>query len=515
MDGTEIGVAGSSESLPTVEQVVVSLLDKGVMIEPQALDFLKTNPHFLRGLDVSAISGGRLTLTILKAIPGEMGGRLEGGSGIDTGLGVGGNGPATMSSSDEGTRILDEYHELFDMKGEVSDFVNHFTSRYKKLSAILRIRPELRSLASANRIPSMQPREELSIIGLVTSKRQTRSGHIILEIEDETGMTKVLLSKNGSVIKKADEIVEDEIIAVRGQASREMIFAEEILFPDVPQASGWPSKSKGIAVLISDVHVGSKQFMQDLFDRFAVWMNSNDAIARRVKYLLVAGDLVDGVGVYKGQQKDLAITDIVKQYDAFANQIDKITKRVRIFACPGNHDASRDADPQPIIPEQFAPSLYNMGNLTMTSSPSSLSLDGVNFLMYHGTALDSIIAAVPSLRKTGYDNPHQAMIQQLRKRHLIPLYNEHTRMFPENEDHMVIGRVPNVFHSGHVHKLGYSVYRGIRVINSGTFQDRTAFQVKIGHHPQPGKIPYVELGTGSIEILDLMRTEEEGGSALA
>jgi DNA polymerase II small subunit len=262
-------------------------------------------------------------------------------------------------------------------------------------------------------------------------------------------------------------------------------------------------------VMISDVHMGSKQFLSGMFDDFISWINSNDEVARRVKYLMVAGDLVDGVGVYKGQQKDLTITDIEKQYEAFANLMDQVNKRIRIFACPGNHDASRDADPQPRIPEQFAPSLYNISNLTMTSSPATIQLDGVSFLMYHGTALDSIIAAVGSLRKNGYDNPHQAMIQQLRKRHLIPIYGEGTRMFPDNDDSMVISRVPNVFHSGHVHKLGYSQYRGTRVVNSGTFQDRTAFQVKIGHHPQPGKIPYLELGSGAIGILDLTKPEPE------
>jgi DNA polymerase II small subunit len=495
---------------PTVEQVVVALLDKGVMIDPPALELLQTNPHLLRELDISSL-GSRLTLETLRKIHTLVPvARPESKAERDALP----NSPPDSFPEDEGVRILEEYHEMFDMKGEVSDFLNHFMSRYRKISALLHNRPELRSLASANRIPALQPREEVSLIGIVTSKRETRSGHFILEIEDETGQTKVLLSKNGPAIKKADEIVEDEIIAIRGQASRELVFAEEIIFPDVPQATTWPSKSKGVALLLSDTHIGSKEFLQPLFNRFVDWTNSNNEIARRVKYLMIAGDLVDGVGVYKGQQKDLAITDIEKQYDEFANQMDKITKRIRIFACPGNHDASRDSDPQPVIPAQFAPALYNLSNLTMTSSPSTIQLDGVTFLMYHGTALDSLIAAIPSLRKTGYDNPHQAMIQQLRKRHLIPIYNEHTRMFPDNEDKMVVETVPNVFHSGHVHKLGYSVYRGIRVINSGTFQDRTAFQVKIGHHPQPGKVPYVELGTGSIGILDFTKTQEEGGHAI-
>jgi DNA polymerase II small subunit len=472
----------------SVEEVVMDLLSRGVLIEPEALDYLKTRPHLLQAIDTSAI-GGSLTLAALRDLPDSPP-------------------QAGEIPSDEGVRILHEYTEKFDMKGELSDFVNHFTSRYGQLSGILRTRPELKNLCSIGRIPSLQEREEISVIGIVGAKRETRSGHFILDIEDETGQTKVLLSKNGQAIKKADEIVEDEVLAVRGQAGKDIVFAEEVVFPDIPQASVWPSKSKNVAMMISDTHVGSKQFLPDLFDNFIEWINSNDEVARRTKYLMVAGDLVDGVGVYKGQQKDLAITDIEKQYEAFASLLDKVNKRVRIFVCPGNHDASRDSDPQPIIPREFAPSLFSMQNVTMTSSPSTIQLDGVTFLMYHGTALDSMIAAIPSLRKTGYDNPHQAMIQQLRKRHLIPIYNELTRMFPDSDDDMVISRVPNVFHSGHVHKFGFSTYRGVRVVNSGTFQGRTAFQMKIGHHPQPGKFPYIELGTGAIGTLNLGGEQE-------
>lgn len=467
----------------SVEQVVSDLLSKGVMITPDALEHLKTSPHLLQTLDLSAV-GDTLTLEKLQSAPA-----------------------GAPLSEDEGVRIVEEYTERFDMKGELSDFVNHFNSRYGRISEMLRARPEMKNLTSIGRLPGIKEREEVSLIGIVDGKRETRSGHYVVDIEDETGQTKVLLPKNSPSARKADEIVEDEILAIRGQAGHEIVFAEEVVFPDVPQATTWPGRSKNVAVMISDLHIGSTEFLPDLFENFISWINGNDPVARRAKYLLIAGDIVDGVGVYKGQQKNLAITDIVKQYEECARLIDRISKRIRIFISPGNHDASRDADPQPAIPKEFTPSLYSMSNVTMLSSPATIQLDGVTFLEYHGTALDSMIAAIPSLRKTGYDNPHQAMIQQLRKRHLIPIYNDLTRMFPDSTDGMVIGKIPNVFHSGHVHKLGFSTYRGIRVVNSGTFQGRTDFQVKIGHHPQPGKVPYIELGTGTVNTLSLLQEE--------
>ncbi|MFH0961338.1 MAG: DNA-directed DNA polymerase II small subunit [archaeon] len=466
----------------SIESVVMELLSKGVLIQPEALEYLKTRPHLLQTLDIPSI-GGSLTLQKLQETE-DAGGSLP-------------------VLNDEGVRILEEYVEKFDMKGELSDFVKHFSDRYATLSGMLRTRPELKNLCSIGRLSSIKEREDVSVIGLVGAKRETRAGHYLIEVEDTTGQAKVLLPKNSPVSRKADEIVDDEVIAISGTASRELLFAEEVIFPDVPQATEWPGRSKNVAVMISDVHIGSKQFRADLFENMITWINSSDPVARRAKYLIVAGDIVDGVGVYKGQQKDLAIANIVKQYDFFSSFIDRISKRIQIFVAPGNHDASRDSDPQPAIPREFAQTIYDLPNVRMISSPATIQIDGITFLIYHGTALDSIIASISSLRRTGYDNPHQAMIQQLRKRHLIPIYNDLSRMFPDSKDEMIISKVPNVFHSGHVHKLSFSTYRGIRVVNSGTFQDRTAFQVKIGHHPQPGKIPYIELGTGAINLLDL------------
>ncbi len=479
-----------------IESLVVSLLSKGIMIAPDALDFLKIHPEKLASIDLDSLNGV-LSLENLKnanyPIP-----EVE---------------ELPTPREDEGARILYDYAEKFDMKGELSDFTNHFNDRYRNLSEMLKTRAELKNLSSVNRLSSIKEREEVSIIGIVDSKRETRSGHYIVEVEDPTGVAKILLSKNSQTIKKADEIVEDEVIGITGTASKELLFAEEVIFPDIPQMGAWPGKGKNVAVMISDVHIGSKQFRHDYFDNLVNWLNSNNEVARRVKYLLVAGDVVDGVGVYKGQQKDLAITDIVGQYSAFADLLDRLNKNIRIFVSPGNHDASRDSDPQPAIPKEFSEAIYSLKNVSMISSPAVVQLDRVNFLIYHGTALDSVIASIPSLRKTGYDNPHQAMIQQLRKRHLIPSYNDMSRMFPDATDEMVIKTLPNVFHSGHVHKLGFSAYRGIKVINSGTFQDRTSFQVKVGHHPQPGKIPYIELGTGAVNVLDLTN-EGEGGPTI-
>jgi DNA polymerase II small subunit len=249
-------------------------------------------------------------------------------------------------------------------------------------------------------------------------------------------------------------------------------------------------------------------FMEEAFLNFIEWLKGEGEqaeLAKSIKYVLVAGDLVDGCGVYKGQINELTLPDIEDQYNYFARLISQIPKHITTIICPGNHDATREAEPQPAIPTTFAPELYKIPNVIMVSSPCLVRLGGLLALMYHGTSLDSIIAAVPSLRKTGYDHPETAMLTLLQKRHLCPVYDE-ARIFSETEDQLVINRVPNILHMGHVHSIGAAIHRGVRVINSGAFQSQTPFQAKIGHHPTPGIVPIID-GNGKITLINFTNKE--------
>ena len=55
--------------------------------------------------------------------------------------------------------------------------------------------------------------------------------------------------------------------------------------------------------------------MADAWQRFLQWLSGevDDAsgLASQVQYMVIAGDLVDGVGIYPGQQNDLDIMDIM------------------------------------------------------------------------------------------------------------------------------------------------------------------------------------------------------------
>ena len=452
-----------------VPNLIQSLYRRGHLIEPDAVDFISNNsnriiPH-LDGLDPA--STPVITMSHLQKI---------------------------MEREAGGVELLSNYEENFDIKGGVEDFHSYFTTRYQKISNILRGRPELEGVTSI-RNTNLSRLEELSLIGMVTEISETKAGHYIMELEDQTGSVKVIIPKGSEGHKIAPEIVYDEVVGVSGRSGKEVVFARNVTFPGVPQTN-WPEQDFSIA-MISDTHVGSRMFMEDVFMNFISWLNGDGPEEQRelsasVRYLLVAGDLVDGCGVYKGQLKELNLPNIQDQYAKFAELISKIKKEIKIIISPGNHDATREAEPQPAIPRIFAPSLYEIPNVVMVSSPCLLRLGGLTVLLYHGSSLDSVINSIPSLRQVGYDEPHKAMQVLLNKRHLNPIYGEATRIFSETDDGLVIKKVPNLVHMGHVHSVGACVHRGVRIVNSGAFQSQTPFQAKIGHHPTPGIVPIVD-----------------------
>lgn len=255
-------------------------------------------------------------------------------------------------------------------------------------------------------------------------------------------------------------------------------------------------------VFISDVHIGSKQFDEGAFNRFIKWINGNygseeqQDVANDVKYLIIGGDLVDGIGVYPNQEKELKIKDIYDQYDEAARLLGDVTD-IPIIISPGNHDATRLAEPQPALTEKYAKELCHQKNVEMVSNPSMIKLDNINVQVYHGRSFDDIVMAL-----NGYTHADTDKIMKLllEKRHLAPIYGERTPLASEFEDYMVMDEVPDILHTGHVHINSHVKYKGIHMLNSGTFQKQTEFQKIYNIVPTYGQVPVIKRGT--MQLLD-------------
>ncbi len=399
--------------------------------------------------------------------------------------------------------------------GGINDFIEYFRDRFQRIARILGERgPTVRNIEVLKR---NRYRERVRIIGMVTEKRYSRNGHLLIIIEDLTDQLTVLVPKDDRVLMaKGANLVHDEVIAVDGSFSRgDLFIAKDIIQPDVIPKPVKTAKDDVALAMISDTHVGSNLFLEKTFVKFLDWLKGRGPrkdLAGKVKYLTIAGDLVDGIGIYPGQEQELSITDIYEQYAAFERFMEEIPDYIEVFIIPGNHDAVRVADPQPAIPDDLLPTLYSFDNFHMLGSPGYVSVHGIEVLMYHGQSIHSY---VPNISGFDYTKPERLGIEALKRRHIHAIYGDKPPIAPEKRDYLVIERVPDIMHFGDVHKNGYANYKGVTIVNSGTWQDITPYQIKQGHHPTPGILPVITLRDRKINILKFRRGEGIGSTSLS
>jgi DNA polymerase II small subunit len=410
-------------------------------------------------------------------------------------------------------------------QGTVDDFLALFKNRFNALKRIYLGRIDTQSAVSPEMAKSKRgdsrrrkamSREGMRIrrpssqkvIGIVKNKTISQSGNVIVELEDDEGSIICVIPagreglKGQQLSEKANSILQDEVVCISGYVDQDgRMIADDVIFPDIPTTrQAGRAKRDVYAVFLSDLHCGSKEFMEDDFDRFIGWINGRDVdnadrnMVNCIRYVFIAGDLVDGVGVYPDQRPDLIIQDIYAQYDHIAGKLAKIPKHIKIVCIPGNHDACRQALPRPPIPHEYAKSLYELEEQIMIlGDPTQLNVEGVDILITHGDSIDDLVTQLPG---ASYTEPASSMKALLQKRHLAPLYGGKTELAPLPRDWMVIENPPDVVHFGHAHHNAVDNYRGVQIINSGTFQSQTEFMRKQGVVPTPGIVTLINLHSG-------------------
>jgi DNA polymerase II small subunit len=366
-----------------------------------------------------------------------------------------------------------------------------FSSRFNKLKRIISDRPESRMLKSIASVKSVKTEDDVYICGLVTT-RNTERNVVKLTLEDPSGTFDGIVFDSELQVT-AGSLLSDQFVMARVSMGKNAGFIiKDIILPDIPEQSINKSETDSFAIFLSDLHIGSRYFMEKEFTEFVNWISSPDPTARKVRFVLIGGDVVDGVGIYPNQDKELVFQTLEEQLNKLEELLDKIPKNVKIFIMPGNHDPGRRALPQPAIPKKYNSGLWERDNVFMVGNPAMLSLNGVKVLMFHGQSIDDIVKTTPGL---SYDKPANVMKHLLRARHLSPIYGSQTPIAPEMEDLMVIDEIPDIFHVGHVHRAQLDMYKGILLINSGSWQKQTPFQASVGMTPNPGIALMVNLKT--------------------
>jgi DNA polymerase II small subunit len=399
-------------------------------------------------------------------------------------------------------------------KLEPQDFVRHFRSRYGEMKKFLQDRKELENLSSINKIN--RQRQSVSVVGIVSDKRTTKNKNILLELEDLTGRVRVIINKNKEeVYDKAKSILVDDVLGVRGFGTKEIIFVNEVVYPEaILQEKAKIDRDESVA-FISDLHVGSTNFLEKNFLKFIKWLDGKIGNekqrerALKVKYLFITGDSVDGVGVFPGQEDLLEIKDIREQYNRLAFYLNKVRKDVKIIICPGQHDAVRVAEPQPFIGREYGSALYELENVVLVSNPAVIEVTngikgrGLKILMYHGASMNSYINEIESLRLgKAHDNPAKVVKELLKRRHLASMHSFVTYIPSDKQDPLLIREVPDIINTADLHKTDIDTYNNILIICSGCWQSMTPFEEKVGNKPDPCKVPILNLKTREIKILD-------------
>ena len=264
-----------------------------------------------------------------------------------------------------------------------------------------------------------------------------------------------------------------------------------------------------------NIHPG--EILREEFMKFIDWLNGNlkygteqqQQISKKVKYLFIVGDLVDGVGIYPGQEPELEIKDVIEQYNECSRLLKMIRSDIKIIACGGQHDALRLSEPQPPFDKTYSKALYELPNFYAVSNPSLINIgstkdfEGFNVLIYHGASFHYYISNVDQLRYSHTpDNPHFAMHYLLQKRHLAPTHGSTVYVPDTQEDPLVIDKVPDLFVCGDMHRSDISQYNNVITINCSCWQSKTDFQEKVGNDPDSAKVPLFNLMNREIKILN-------------
>ncbi|MGQ9544038.1 MAG: DNA-directed DNA polymerase II small subunit [Candidatus Bathyarchaeia archaeon] len=408
--------------------------------------------------------------------------------------------------------LIRDGSEEAESSGTIDDFNRYFKDRFNKLSKIIRERLDFKDARDLTDALESKYGEKVKMVATVMDKRE-RSGQLFFDIEDLESTAVLMVPRgNRELYDIARTVLPDQVIGIEASHGKSDLFiAEQIILPDIPERRLASTNYPINAVLISDIHFGSRTFRDDAFERFIMWLNGKVGSPRHIeaafktKYILIAGDLVDGIGVYPRQEEELAIPDIYRQYRLVAQYIEQIPDYIEVIIIPGNHDAVRQALPQPAIPKEFAEPILEAREVKNLGNPSEFRLHGIHFLMYHGRSLDDIVATVPNLNMR---MPERAMEYLLKCRHLAPEYGGRTSLAPESRDRLIIAEPPNVFQSGHMHVAKASIYRGTILVNCGTWQEQTEYQRRIGIEPTPGVAPILNLQTMQVNMMDFLHEED-------
>jgi DNA polymerase II small subunit len=387
-----------------------------------------------------------------------------------------------------------------------ADWVIYFNDRFNRLKNLL-LNKGISGIMSISQVKEMPIGSDVKFIAMISDiSISPIKKFTIIEVEDTTSSYKVI-----SPTAEPD-LLPDQVVIITGKKSKDAIFAKSIIFPDIQVKENEPVAIEDAFVLfLSDIHIGSKLFAREAFEKFITWIsgktNEYSEIAGAVKFIVIIGDLVDGIGVYPDQEKELSLTDLKSQYSELYKLLKNVPKNIKILISQGNHDATHIAEPQPGLDPIFGEELYKLENAVFLSNPYQVNLvvggHKTNLLGYHGFSITYYVNNIDRYNKMTVEDVASIMRLQLKSRHLAPTHGS-AQIVPLTQDYLVIDETPDIYAAGHIHKALISKYKETILVNASCWQYQTLYQKKYGINPEVAKVPIINLKNKEFMMLDFL-----------
>ena len=187
-----------------------------------------------------------------------------------------------------------------------------------------------------------------------------------------------------------------------------------------------------------------------------------------------------------------------------------------IVLCPGDHDAVRVSEPQPILDKEFSKELHEMENVVLVTNPafinihSSLNFSGFDIILYHGHSFIYYADNIESIRSSGWTARGDLILKYLlQRRHLSPTHTATPYIPDANNDPLLIDDIPDFIISGHLHQINNTSYRNVSLINCGCWEGLTPYQEKTGSKTDTAKVTLVNLKNRDTKILSFLKQNIE------
>lgn len=373
-----------------------------------------------------------------------------------------------------------------------NDFVSYFRRRFEVIRDLLLEKKNLSNLISIRRLGSSNG--VYDIVGMIYAKRITKNKNLLLEVEDLGGKAVVLVNReNKSLFERASRLELDDILVMRCSGSAKMLFLRDFEFVGLEKVEKFGSDDAYVG-FASDFHVGNRDFLEDDLRKFVAWVNGevgdvrSREIAKKMKYLVVVGDLVEGVGVYPGQEREVLIRSVRAQYNKVGEILGKLRRDVEIIVLPGLHDAVWLGEPQPGVDKKWLGSLGELPNLRVVSNPAYVEVGGLRVFLKYGVNKVSDLDLV------------------LEKGYLPLVYGESDFVMESGED-LVLDSQIDVFVLGGTHRARVVDKDGVLRVWTSCWKGRSDFERRRGMDVDNSRVPILNLKSREVKMLDFGGSE--------